>query len=70
MLRLAEILAVIDEELRLAHGRSTSGRSPMFDGWRSGAYAGATEALREVRWKLEAKAARSAQKTTTTGGVL
>lgn len=59
MLPFTNVLAVIDEELRTAHGAN---RSPRGDGEQAGydlgVEQGKQDALRELKWKLEAKAAQ------------
>jgi hypothetical protein len=68
MLPFADVIATIDEELRTAHGAS---RSPHGDreeaGYDLGVAAGKAEVLRELKWKLEAKAAQWERKVAVAG---
>lgn len=69
MLTFAEVLVVIDEELRTAHGANASPRGDSEQkGYDLGYEQGKADALREVKWKLEAKAAQCARKLAV-GGV-
>lgn len=59
MLPFTDVLTAIDEELRTTHGADASPRGDAEQkGYDLGVEQGKADALRELKWKLEAKAAQ------------